>query len=680
MTSASETPFGEVRPVAIISCDIVGHSKIDDLTLQLERVAAINGIVARTIAQGDPADVVWASGGDGGHVVFRGAGWCGPAIALLAGLRAWSLRSGTPLRVTAHVGEVADVRGADGRVQIVGDGINRAGWLLTRGSRHGVVVTGEFQDAVEAVGADPGLTFHDRRLLRDKNRRHVVLRLMSTAEDASLWDLPVEEELAKLERAQEQGRGWEVLYHAKRILQVNQHDPRAMAALRDLKTRSLTNSRLPAEDDNDLFFERLGSHVLPVIVQLGQLVERRYNEVICRFGDRGNTMFAILRGQIGVYKSEGEGSDSPAEPAHVHQEGEVVGELAFALSRNRTADLVALSDTALLSFNHNDLVSRLPNNGQGADARDRLDSFITYRVLEHVSQHVPYLVGQDRAGPLTKGAQKWKDALRTLSGQCELVTVPDGGSLHLTVESVQSARHKGGSVADGIYILASGAVSSASAPHRVLTGAQFPILWAQLPEIMVLPCQTFNIIDDETKVLFVSAAALRELEVRKRDAFQHALRRAAAQCFDHDVFVAYNSVDTPAAERWCSALRAHGLAVFMDYPTHGKEFPPALLTAIRRSRAIVPLISANVNLRDPADNWVRKELDAHRHYFDERRIFPVALPGGRPREIAPGFPPIVVGHDEDAAIEKLVAELTALRDGRKDPPYSLTRKSDAWGT
>ena len=82
---------------AIVSCDIVRHSSAE-FEQQISRVAALNAIVAEVI-QTCGEETVWASGGDGGHVLFRQAGWHSHAIELIARLRQWSIESQVPLRV-----------------------------------------------------------------------------------------------------------------------------------------------------------------------------------------------------------------------------------------------------------------------------------------------------------------------------------------------------------------------------------------------------------------------------------------------------------------------------------------------------------------------------------------------------------------------------------------------------
>jgi hypothetical protein len=388
-------------------------------------------------------------------------------------------------------------------------------------------------------------------------------------------------------------------------------------------------------------------------------------------------MFVILRGQVGVYLP---GPDGPAgtagghgagTPTFIHQEGEIVGELAFALSRTRTADLVALTDTALLSFSFDDIASKLQSTRSGRKTIGQVTDFITSRVLEHVSQQVSFLVGPDRRGPLSLAPGGWQNALAVLNEDCDLITV-NPENLLLDFLTVAEACPDAGT---GVYVLTSGAVCSDAENSRMLRGDEFPLLWTDVPGVVVTPRQSFRIEEEPVKILYIRAQGFARLPARVRDAVYRALRRATAAAFDYDAFISYNSGDTVIAERLTRALEARGLRIFRDIPSVGTEFPPRLWAAIRQSRALVPLISPHVMVRESADNWVKREIDAHIHYFDVRRIYPVLLPGGRPDPVVSGYRPIAA-EDETAGIQELADALIALRDGREDPPFSRSAKPD----
>jgi hypothetical protein len=661
--------------VAIVSCDIIGHSSAD-MQHQLSRVIAINNIVAQMIAVCGDEDVVWASGGDGGHVAFRQAEWCGYAIDLITQLRHWSAEARVPLRVTAHIGSVTDVRGADGRVQLVGGGINLAGWILTRGSSEGVVVSEAFRNAVQQARPMQRIVFHDSRILRDKNRNGQCLALMSIESDHSRWATPIEVGRNELSSALDRGAGWEVLYFAKRILQTNTEDAQACQAIKRLGPLQLTyqvDTAAGTRSATNPFLGYLEPSSLSEVVQLGQLVERQYNDVICRYDDEGDTMFVILRGEVGVYKPEGQESENTAEPAFTHREGEIVGELAFALGRKRTADLIALSDVALLSFNYKDISTRLPDTRSGQLAKERVSRFITRRALEHICHGAPYLLGYDRVGPLAFGRQSWQDTLATLDDDTRLIAV-DRHKLKVAFRDLIPA--VSADAGHGLYILTAGQLRGGVDGLKKIRGDSFPLLWVEIPDVLVMPKSSFDVETEPVKIVYIGAGGLAQLEPLKREALHNALRRAAASCYQFDAFISYNSLDEPTARKWADTLHQKGLKVYIDAPKSGTEFPSRLRAALLDSRAVIALISPNVMVRDPDQNWVARETRFHREYFDTARIFPIRLPGGQHEQIVPGFSPIDVGKNEDAAIEQVAYELIRLRDGEEDPPYSLRDKDE----
>ena len=660
--------------VAIVSCDIIGHSSAD-LQQQIARIAAINTIVAQVIDACGDEHVVWASGGDGGHTLFRQAEWCEYAIDLIARLRQWSAEAEVPLRVTAHMGPVTDIRGADGRVQMVGDGINLAGWILTRGASEGVIVSKAFRDAVEQVPVAQRIAFHDARTLRDKNLIRQRLMLMSIEPDHSSWPMSSDNSRAGLSDALDRGAGWDVLYFAKRILQTNTVDAQASRAIKRLRPSQLAyhSSAIGGTTrEPNPFFEYLEPSAIYEIAQLGQLVERRYNDAICRYGDDGDTMFVILHGEVGVYKPDGQRSGESADPAFTLREGDIVGELAFALGRSRTADLTALSDVALLSFSYEDFSARLPE-GRAADAaRERVSKFIAGRALEHICHGAPYLLGHERSGPLAVGEESWQDTLTRLEDDTLLIPV-DRHKLTVAFNDVKPPRPYSG---HGLYILTTGGLRGGIDDGKKIRADSFPLLWIDIPGILVLPKFTFDVEAEPVKILYIDAEGLARLEPLKREALYSALRRAAARCYQYDAFISYNSLDESTAMRWKDALSRKGLQVYLDTPDSGIEFPSRLRSALLDSRAIIALISANVMVRDPTHNWVKLETDFHREYFKNPHIFPVRLPGGQHEKLIPGFAAIDATADEDAAIQRVAHHLFRLREGDEDPPYSEQDMSD----
>lgn len=659
--------------VAIVSCDIVGHSS-SEKDVQAARIVAINHSVAQVIEVSESGSVIWASGGDGGHVVFRRDGWHSSAAELISRLRQWSTDEGVPLRVTAHYGSVTHVAGADGRMQIVGEGINTAGWMLTRGTPGCVVVSEEFQTAFEGIANASDVTFHDPRSLRDKTFESRRLLLMSSVSHQSQWTDEREGDREQLAAAVERRDGWSILYFAKRLLQTNTSDMQASYALQNLQPGYLSSLAAEGHEVVNPFLGYLGPRELHEVLQLGQLVERRYDEVLCRYGDRGDTMFIILRGEVGVYKSEGEALGDLSVPMFTHREGEIIGELAFTLERNRTADLVALSDVALLSFNLEEVFSRLPERRSGRQAKERISSYIDSRVVEHVSHHVPYLLGPDRKGPLAAGQMPWQDAIENLIDHSTIISVDTRlRRLNFTYDAVSGFDE----ARPGLFILLSGRLSRDPEGVQLVGDSTFPLIWSNIPGVFVLPEQCFNVAENTVKILHLDMDGLSRLEPEKRERLYRRLRRAAAHCYCYDAFISYNSQDEKVARRWVEALRGVGLRIYIDEPKIGVEFPRRLRAAILGSRAMISISSQNVKFRSPEFNWVLRETRFHRSCFDESsRIFPIRYPGGDHESIAPGFAPIDVDGDEDAAIASVVSDLRRLREGTEDPPFLLEPKND----
>ncbi|WP_284743920.1 cyclic nucleotide-binding domain-containing protein [Amycolatopsis sp. RTGN1] len=495
--------------VAIVSCDIVRHSRMNRSS-QTHNVDSINKIVAKTLGAVTDGDIAWASGGDGGHVVLVGDMWQEPAIQLLADLREWAKVADAPLRITAHFGSVDRITGADGRHQFVGPGINFAAWIVNTGSPECIVVSDAFRLAYEHSPADLEVTFHDMRILRDKNMEPAQLWLMSFEQTQSHWGLPVDEDQEGLKRALSTSDSWSAMYFTKRIMQINSNDTKAIDAIHRIAESGLMYEDPHRGKTSNPFLGKLPGRTLKELVQLGELIERDAYEVICRFGDHGDTMFVILHGQVGVYNSEGQGSANPSEPAHVMNEGNIVGELAVTLGRSRTADLVTLTKTSLLSFDIQEIYRRLPKDDPTLTA---IQEFIDSRTLEHLCDNAPYF---DEA--LTAGSGSKAEAVSNLAYASHSLTLnpPD---LVITFELVEPIN--GG---NGLYILISGVLSGLDF-EGLLQPDKFPILWARLPGVPVQVERQYKIEDGQVKIFHINSDALGErLETAKRARLYDVLR------------------------------------------------------------------------------------------------------------------------------------------------------------
>lgn len=417
-------------------------------------------------------------------------------------------------------------------------------------------------------------------------------------------------------------RGWDTLYYAKRIWQVNSTDVDASLALESVKANSLRyyDARGFKNDDKkgvvNPFFEHLGSNELKEVLQLGQLIERVRGDVICRYSDSGDTMFVILRGKVGVFNSEGKGINDTIEPRYVLGQGEIAGELAYALGRNRTADLIALSDVALLLFSYEEIQSKSPVPAVAS----HVAAFIDFRVLQHVSDNAPYLLGPERIGPLATGAPTWDFALTVLRQHSELIVV-DRTASGLTLEMLQQQV----SNPMGLYILVAGVLEKQRSGGE-LRGAGFPVLWVDVPSMLGFSQATYEVHQGPVKVLYIAARDIDQLHPPQRA----ALRRAVAHAFNRqasgytfDVFLCHSKKDVTLISEIYRRLTAAGITCWFDerQTRPGASTAHAIEGGVRDSRFLLACISPNFADR----NWETQELAAALRIGAHDRVFVLML-------------------------------------------------------
>ncbi|MCE6997883.1 TIR domain-containing protein [Saccharothrix sp. S26] len=606
-----EVPAGELAEVAVVSCDISGHSAANGVS-QLRRVAAINRIVADAIERREPGQVVWASGGDGGHVVFFGEDWQEHAVRLMAELCSWARGERVKLRVTGHVGEVDSLTGADGRTQVVGSGINFAGWLVSQATGDGIVVSDTFRRAIASAPIASEVDLHDQRLRVERSYEE-LLCLLSLEGVRSEWGKP-EHDYASLKLALKTGNGWDALYYAKRISQINPRDHNVTAAL-ERASRMLKSST----GANRSFLELLRADELTEMLKLGHLVERRPGEVICRVGEPGESMFVILRGEVGVYNLEGKGFGGTAEANNVHRAGEVVGELATALKRNRTADLVAKTDVALLSFISEEVTDKLSDTEPGKEARRQYDLFILDRVLQHTVQATPYLFGPLSIPPahgiarVSDDVKAWEAAVRELLPHTELVTVAPGG-FTLEIGEVVRAMNKD-DPEHGMFVLVSGSVQSSSPVVAKLNGTRRPLLWVDVPKLFDAPPSTYERAAEPIMVLRIGAKGVDRLSLEQRAELRRSLESVVGEVppeYEYDVYLCHSSRDKAVVREIKDRLwQDYGLRSWYDDAElrPGDSTRKVIEKGLMSSRFLLLCASANLNSSD----WANREIDSVLH-------------------------------------------------------------------
>jgi CRP-like cAMP-binding protein len=478
---------------AFVSCDIIGHSAEPDLGLQIERISGINEIIDQSLSERGSRSVIWASGGDGGHVAFANPGETQAPLQLISRLRGWSRRAGVRLRIVANCGEAHQLEGAGGTIQLVGPGINLAGRLLEHGDQDRVVVTKQFAEMVEVTQA-PGAVFSGARSLVVKYFAPQEAVLLSIeGEFESRWNDQALDDSCLLEVSVRDQRSWDVIYHSRRLMELDGHDHDAIEALLTLAEGGLTyEDGVSGEARQNPLLGPMDTYSRVDFIRSAQLVERDKGEILCRYQDNGDTMFVILRGEIAVLPSDTARQLRGLQDALPHiriGKGAIVGELAFALRRKRTATLQCCARTTLLSFSPQAVEMISDKSPAGATIRKAMDRFVKLRILEHLCNNTSYLVGRTRQGPLKNIREPW-----TLLA--EKTTIIQFSAVNEQPISRQEREFRG----RGLYILVSGEARSRSHPNRRLFGTDLPIVFADFAGDLQSDPESYDVILDATIV------------------------------------------------------------------------------------------------------------------------------------------------------------------------------------
>ncbi len=165
------------------------------------------------------------------------------------------------------------------------------------------------------------------------------------------------------------------------------------------------------------FFRELDDSVIDAVSRVCGEISFPAGEIIFREGERGNTLFIVLSGEIGVWKHYGMDDESLL---FRNQTGRIFGEMALVDELPRSATAVAMEDSDLLYLRRDDfaqLVGRYPDlaisimRSLSAIVRESNDSFVAdlhrrnqeleeaYRKLEKAQND---LLAQERLSNLGK--------------------------------------------------------------------------------------------------------------------------------------------------------------------------------------------------------------------------------------------------------------------------------------
>lgn len=663
-------PALERLDASIVSCDIVGHGIEPDHARQVGRIEGINAVVRHTLKRCPVGDAIWASGGDGGHVAFvRGAG-VADAVDLAARLSQWAVDAGVPLRVTCHAGPVSTVVGADDRIQLVGDGINLCGSLVGFGIPGRVLATSAFREAVlaaQAQGADlPALRFVEEQVVYLKHFAAHRLSLMTFGDEAGrAWQIERSDH-RQLDQALRTGHAWLAIYHIKRLLQVDSGDQQAHQALAGIDPRLLTVGSNGSPHPLLAFLPRQS---LIDLLRASELVERDDGDVICQRDDTGDSMFIVLRGRIGVVLRQIEADDAARRPEDIQiGEGGMVGELALALNRPRTATLQAVGQTALLALDYEALTKLLGRVGAGSRLATSFRHFIEERVVEHLSRRCPSL--QVVAAGERGDDDAWERLIDGVS-RIELDADP----------SLRVAHGHGAMSGTGLYILASGHLREVGDNPNVpkcLSGDGFDVVFANLPGSVIATGHEYRV-DDRRPPSRITIVRLAEPALAAYGGARFAdlvagIRRSLGRQMVFDAFISYTVENDALAARWKAAMEAAGLKVYMNAPAAMSRFEPEIDLALSESRVLVPIIS-RASLES---DWVKREIGKRRELFDEghANILPVETEHRLAEKMGVGFTSILTGRpgseEETIAIGRAVDTIREVTAGRRPPPFRST--------
>lgn len=673
------------RNAVFVSCDIVSHGDDPDHSRQLERIKSLNGCIADACGERFGRDLVWASGGDGGHLALFGEDKCEFGLRLVARLYSWAgeTKRGPDdqpvgLRLTVHLGPASVIRGADGRHELVGDGINVCGSLLKFGRAGIALATSSFRDLCESVreNGDPllgKLSFHREQQVYLKHDRAAIIMPMSIEGMIAPPDTSqVHPEKAQIENAMRRGRLWAAIYHAKRLLQVDSTDAQAIGALQMLNPSQLVlRTRGGDGFEAHPLLSSLNRQSLQELIRAAQLVEREDGETICAQDDPGDAMFVVLKGGIGVAAAPPPDAPAATAPPSIRfGEGQIVGELALALNRRRTATLQAIGPTAFLSINYDILRGLLDTGSQAGRLQRVFSDFLLERSLRFLCQSCSYLAKGPNA-PLAGLSDPWE----TMAADAEQYKLDwEQAAAKLASEDRFAA--------PGVYILAGGGLVEASQNEIVpkkLDAADLPLVCVNLPGTFISASHPFQIDPDAggsiVNVVRISERSLRAFGPTVFARLVDQLKKQFAAQFTFDAFISYTNRDEQIASAWRTALEQTGLRVYMSRPDAMRKFKKEIELALAESLVMVPFVSDRAAGPDGQKGWVQREIEYRKTLFDEDHcnILPIELTRGLAQVFADGFSALAVTGDGLDDISAVVDAIRAVKSGAKPPPFATRR-------
>jgi len=697
--------------IPIVSFDIINHG-VAPIETQLKRVSSLNQLVGKLIHKLGESKVIWVSGGDGGHVAIFMEDWGNIVTTLLIDLRKWAIAEAAQIRITCHYGNVISISGADGRPQLIGNGINFCGSLVNFGHNLGIVVSSAFKDAFVSVGACK-VEFKDPRIVYLKHFVAETVFILSIPEHPELqgeWGgshLP-EERLLQGALRTEESNPWNVIYRTKRMMQLYSAHPKALSALEGMDHENLMYINIQdGKTRVNPLFQGMPKLLFLEILQHSELVEREDGDVLCVEGDEGDTMYVILNGRIGVSRMNTKTNGNNKKPfSIVLGAGSIVGELAFHLQSHRTATMQSIGRTALLALEPKRVTRQM--------RQSEVLRFLNSRALEHICNYAPhiglplkmsgrenpwvflgdtsiqtFLWDVDHKVELTDKRFRSKGLYILASGRLYL---DDGSGKPPDWSQMRSEQLQGAVLYDKQILkqefqdppleVAGGTVgtSSVSAFPRVLEGKLFPILFVDIPQFIVgLPNRYF--VDPKlglVKVIHVPQKSLKGNFSMVFDNIVKAIKEALNVHFVYDVFISFNRNDKDFTIRLRDYFKEQNISVYMNKVEAGETFELEIQAALRQSRVMLAVLSANVKSAQGQKSWVEREIEYRQAIFDfeSANILPLVLGDGQNTKFVSGISPIHVDNREEQAFKDALKFVREVKKQERSLPYSTRQCRD----
>lgn len=611
-----------------VSCDIVAHSAEPSIDVQIKRVGGLNAVVSEFL-KGRP-DIIWSSGGDGGHLAFPLEKDIDLVEKYIIALRKWSNLNQVSLRISCNDGTVESTQGPTGQLELIGHGINAAGRLIRLGSATAVLATAGVRKKIAKISTSR-LQFHDARMLDPKTIDKQEVWLVSVlGEFTSRWaEIETFSDRGALAAARERGEALDIIYRAKRLLEVNPSDSDAIKSLQEMALKKLGLAKTDSFIA-DVFLDPMFG---PDVICAGTLVERGPGETIVDYNDEGQTMFFILKGSIEVCLPRVESEPQPTEATKriILSPGELTGELAFALRRKRTATLQCIEKSGLLCLNYTKILKTCEEKNLRDQLKRVLDRKILERIVEYVWTTSPYFQSAANTNAHSRQYGSWLPLLAS----CFLT------SLDWNKERKITRNHELFSI-KGICILLSGKLELVES-RTILDGVDCPLVFADLSDVPGIFGGEYRLLDKEAKLMTIQEEALLQLDPeiyeqaiegiakihppQKQTA--NPLQALAMQGIKKHIFLSYCKDDQEEVSHIRDALVASGETVWwmMDIKG-GQDWKTEIRKAMRTAYAVIIVFSKQTGSRITSGIYpeVLDAVNAYREYAPgEIFLIPVRL-------------------------------------------------------